>query len=147
MTASVRYATTRPLSGEQRAALREFVAQEVDGYEWWAGPLALADDPERPGHLTGTTQLFVLLPEPAVDSFMASTDLDRIVRALESASARFHLGWKLVVEDVPAGEIADGKRNADVDEAIQALLDLCERMGVRPEELDREAILEDNPGR
>jgi hypothetical protein len=147
MTASVSYATTRPLSGEQRAALRDFVAQEVAGYEWWADPLELADDPDRPGHLAGTTRLFVLLPEPAVDSFMASADMERIVRVLELASARFNLGWKLAVEGVPSGEIADGKRNGDVAEAIQALLEICELMGVRPEELDREAILEDNPGR
>ena len=45
MSASVSYATTSPLSGEQRAALRDFIAKDVADYEWWAEPLVLADDP------------------------------------------------------------------------------------------------------
>jgi hypothetical protein len=35
--------------------------------------------------------------KPAVDSFMTRTDPDRMVRALESASARFRIGWQFVV--------------------------------------------------
>jgi hypothetical protein len=146
MDTSISYATREPLSAEQRDALLAFVACGTAGYEWWAEPIRLADDPERPGTLSGSTRLAVLLADPAVDSFMASTDFERIVWALESASARFGVGWVLALAGEPAGTIENGRRSSAVEWAIEDLLQVCEMKGVHPEDLDREAILADLRG-
>ena len=146
MSTSITYATMEPLASEQREALRAFIARGTAEYEWWAEPIQLLDDPQRPGHLSGRTRLCVRLADPAVDSFMASTDFERIVRALESASASFNVGWDLALAGEPAGTIESGRRSPEVEGALQDLLQVCELSGVHPEDLDREAILADQRG-
>jgi len=143
MDTSLGYATIDPLPADERAALREFVDRGTADYEWWAEPLLFLDDLQHPGHLAGSTELCLRLDDPAVDSYMASIDFERIVRALESASARFRVGWELALAGKPTGRIVQGRRSPEVDEAIQDLLQICELHGLHPEELDREAILEE----
>ena len=118
-----------------------FIRAETAGYQWWAESITFYDDPKRPGHLVGNTKLFVLIDDPALDSFMASSDMDRIVTALESASAKFGINWQLFLQDSPAGTVSGGRRDDRAANSVKGLLSICEAMGVDTSELDRVSIL------
>src|SRR4051794_10876075 len=102
MSASLTYVTP-PLPESVRSAIREFVDQEAAGYQWWAESLTFFEDPKRPGQLVGNTKLFRLIDDPVVDSYMASVDMDRIVRCLEASSAHFEIDWQLYLQETPVG--------------------------------------------
>ncbi|MBX6316052.1 MAG: hypothetical protein IRY99_24535 [Isosphaeraceae bacterium] len=135
------YNTVAPVADDVRSSLCEFITQSTAGHQWWAESILFYDDPQHPGHLVGDTKLFVLLDDPAIDSFMAHADLERIVVALESSSARFGVDWDLSLAGAPIGSITRGRRDAALAQAVMGLLEACGEMGVDPATLDRENIL------
>jgi hypothetical protein len=142
MSASLTYATATPVDDARRSAILAFIKEDTAGYQWWSESIAFYDDPNRPDHVVGNTKLFVLIDDPALDSFMASSDMDRIVSALEGASAKFGVDWQLFLQDNPAGTVSKGKRDERTGKSLKGLLSICEAMGVDPGDLNRVSILE-----
>jgi hypothetical protein len=68
--------------------------------------------------------------------------MDRIVRALEGASAKFGVDWQLFLQDNPAVTVSKGKRDERAGKSVKGLLSICEAMGVDPGDLKRASILE-----
>jgi hypothetical protein len=99
------------------------------------------DRADLPGYLTGNTKLFLLLDDPATDSFMAHADATKIVECLVSASRAFGVGWKLSIEGQPVGTISDGVPSEDVVNALASLFEICAMMGIDPSEMNRDEIL------
>jgi hypothetical protein len=99
MSASLTYATAHPLKRAARSRILAFVKRDTDGYQWWAESMLFYDDPQRPDHLVGNTKLLTLSDDPGIDSFMAGCDMERIVRTLEAASAKFGVAWELFLPD------------------------------------------------
>jgi hypothetical protein len=141
MSASLTYATVAAEDDARRSAILAFIKKDTDGYQWWAESMLFFDDPKRPGHLVGNTKLFVLIDDPALDSFMASSDMERIVSTLEKTSAKFGVDWQLFLQDNPAGAISKGTRDMRAAKSVKGLLSICDAMGVDPSGLDRASIL------
>src|SRR5262245_11415881 len=129
MSASLSYASTRPVTAEERTAVLDFVREHTDGYRWWAEPIHFTDDPDNPDRLVGNTGLFRLIDDPALDNFMASADMDRIVVTLEAASAEFGIDWQLYLEGHLAGTVTDGHADEQADAAIAGLRSICADLG------------------
>ena len=142
MSASLTYATATPVDNDQRSAILAFINEDTAGHQWWAESIVFYDDPNRPGHVVGNTKLFVLIDDPALDSFMASSDMDRIISALEKSSAKFGVDWHLFLQDNPAGTVSKGKRDERAEKSVKGLLSICHAMDVDPEDLNRGSILE-----
>lgn len=147
MSSSLSYETCEPLYGDLRSAVVSDVEAAASGYEWWCEPICFFDRPDADGRLTGNTKLFLLLDEPAVDSFMAHADASKIVECLAAASLKYGVRWKPAMEGSPVGEIANGVPDSNVAMALQSLLEICALMGMNPSEQDREAILAAHRGR
>jgi hypothetical protein len=141
MSASLAYATGAPVADDVRSSLREFITRSTAGHQWWAESILFYDDPELPGHVVGATKLFVLLDDPAIDSFMAHADMAKIIDVLELSSERFGVEWELSIAGTPVGRIARGQRDEALAQAMTELLEICDVMDVDPTTLDRESIL------
>src|SRR5262245_53193322 len=132
MSASLSYASTRPVTAEERAAVTEFVRAHTEGYRWWAESILFYKDPDNPDSLVGNTRLFRLIDDPAIDGFMASADMDRIVVALEAVSAELGIDWQLYLEGHPVGTVQGGHADEQADAAIAGLRGLCADLGLDP---------------
>ena len=145
MSASLTYASSEPLAASKRLAVVKSIKASTRSHQWWAESMNFYDDTERPGHIVGNTKLFLLSPDPAIDSFMASSDMERIVIALEKASTKYFVGWQLLLQGEPAGTIQGGRRDDRTERSIKGLLSICEAMGVDPSTMRRSAIISQRP--
>ncbi len=141
MSTSLSYETTSPLTDDIRNQIRAHIDSLASDYEWWCEPICFFDDPNKPRFLTGNTKLFLLLDDPATDSFMAHADATKIAQLLSSASQQFGVAWNLSLEGSHVGSISGGALDEDGAASLNSLLEICSMMGVDPVDMKREEIL------
>lgn len=141
MSTSLSYETASQVGDKLRDQIRTHVEAAASGYEWWCESICFFDHPDKRQHLTGDTKLFLLLDDPAIDSFMAHADAMKIAECLASASREFGVSWNLSLGGAPVGTISNGTLEDDVLASLNSLLDFCTMMGVEPTELNRTDIL------
>ena len=147
MSSSLSYHSDAPLVADLRASILTHISDAIAGYEWWCEPLRLTEEAGRPECLAGTTKLMVALEDMVSDSFMAYVDATKILQVLSSASLEFGVTWELSAEGSPVGKIVAGTPDAETNNSVGGLLEICTMMGANPLELDRDAILAANKDR
>jgi len=147
MSTSLSYQTTSTVAEEVRDQICSYINSLASKYEWWCEPVCFFDDPNYPNFVKGNTKLFLLIDDPAIDSFMAHADATKITELLADASKTFGVGWNLSLEGSPVGTIANGTLDEEASASLNSLLEICGMMGVDPMTLDREDILKSHVDR
>lgn len=105
MGVSLNYSSTEPVSPEDHQKLITLMTEANKNYEWWCENIWISSQLNDNKCAFGSTKLYCMIDDPAVDHYMAYLDVGEIIRFLSSIAKELGIEWQLNIEGSTFGKV------------------------------------------
>lgn len=118
MSLHISYQGENFLAGDE--ALFQDIEKANTNYRWWNESLQIEDKET----LSGNIELFRMIEEGDIDSYMAYLDLKHLITVLARLSLDHNMNWTIGMESSALGKIVQGKVEEDLEKGIEMLVSM-----------------------